>query len=165
MKRFFKILLVALLFIFILLQLMPRPVKNNDANVGANNILLTNMPPLEVQQILKNSCNDCHSNFTNYPWYSKIQPVAWWLGDHIKDGKRELNFSEFGSYSLRKQYRKLEEITKQVNEGEMPLTSYTNIHRNAILSTAEKKLLTSWANSEYDKMTKAYPADSLKRKR
>ena len=94
--------------------------------------------PDSVTQILKTSCYDCHSNNTVYPWYSKIQPVAWWLNDHIEEGKREINFSEFATYRIGRQYKKMDEIIKQVKEDEMPLSSYTLIHKNAILTQKSK---------------------------
>lgn len=81
--------------------------------------------PDHVQGILKTSCYDCHSNTTAYPWYNNIQPVKWWLADHVNSGKRHLNFDEFNSYSKEKKLKKLDEVAETVREGEMPLTSYT----------------------------------------
>lgn len=103
------------------------------------------MPP-EVQTILQTSCYDCHSNNTNYPWHSYIQPVRLLMESHIKKGKKDLNFSEFGNYSKRKQESKLKAMGKQIKSDEMPLSSYTLIHRNAILTTTEKEELINWIN-------------------
>ena len=121
--------------------------------------------PAQVRQILKTSCYDCHSNNTVYPWYAAIQPVSLLLADHIKDGKAELNFSEFGTYSLRRQYRKLEEIGEQVKEGEMPLTSYSIIHTNAKLSLDQQLVLSNWTVALRDSFRTGFPADSLERKK
>ena len=93
-----------------------------------------------------------------------VQPFAWWLNDHIVEGKRELNFSGFASYSMRRKYKKMEEVIDQVDEGEMPLSSYTVIHRDAILSKEQKLALTTWATAIRDSMKATFPADSLKRK-
>lgn len=120
--------------------------------------------PADVAAILKTSCNDCHSNNTIYPWYSKIQPVAWWLQHHVNEGKHELNFNEFASYSIRRQYRKLEEVIEQVKENEMPLGSYTLIHKDAKLTDQQKATLTNWAQSIRDSIKAKYPADSLVKK-
>lgn len=164
MKRFFKILLLLLLIVFAVLQFVPRPEKNDNPMVTSNHFSLTNSPPQEIQNILKRSCYDCHSNATAYPWYAQIQPVAWWLGDHIEHGKKELNFSEFGTFSARRKYRKLEEMYGEVKEGKMPLPSYTRIHREAILNDTEKEMFLSWIDAESKKMEALYPADSLKKK-
>ena len=165
MKRFFKILFYSILVILLLFQLYPKPVKNISATINANDITLAHNIPADVQQVLKTSCYDCHSNNTVYPWYSKIQPAALWLGNHIADGKDELNFSEFGGYSIRRKYRKLEEINKQVKEGEMPLSSYTIIHRYAKLDENKKLLVANWVTSLRDSIKANYPADSLARKK
>jgi len=133
--------------------------------MSANDIAYSHNVPDSVEQILKTSCYDCHSNHTFYPWYAKIQPVSLWLADHIKEGKAELNFSEFGSYSLRRQFHKLEEINEQVKNNEMPLTSYTIIHRDAKLTPEQKLLIANWAVALQDSFKTNYPADSLKRKR
>ena len=101
--------------------------------------------PAEVDAILKSSCYDCHSNNTHYPWYANIQPVAWWLADHVNEGKREINFNEFLTYKPKKAHHKMEEVAEMVNEGEMPLQSYTIVHRDASLSDAQRKLVADWA--------------------
>lgn len=164
MKRFFKLLLLLLLIVFALLQLIPRPKKNIDSSITKNDFTFTNTPPPAIQNILKRSCYDCHSNSTEYPWYAHVQPVAWWLGDHIEHGKKELNFSEFGTYNPRRKYKKLEEMYGEVKEDLMPLPSYTRIHRDAILNDDEKQMLLNWIDAESKKMEAVYPADSLKRK-
>ena len=101
--------------------------------------------PDNVYHVLQTSCYDCHSNNTKYPWYNNVQPVAWWLNDHVEEGKRELNFSEFGSFSTKRKLKKLKEIVSEVEENEMPLNSYTLIHKDAALSPADKQLLIEWA--------------------
>jgi hypothetical protein len=121
--------------------------------------------PADVHSILKTSCNDCHSNNTVYPWYAEVQPVTWWLNGHIVDGKKHLNLSEFATYSLRKQYHKLEEIDEMVKKGEMPLDSYLWIHKNADLSDGQKLTIANWVTSVMDTMKAHYPIDSLVRKK
>jgi hypothetical protein len=158
MKMIKKLGLV-LLVAFLLLQAF-RPTKN-DSNNKVNDISTIYPVSDSVQQIFTKACNDCHSNNTNYPWYANIQPVAWWLNDHVKDGKRHFNLNEFASYRIAKQYKKLEECMEEVKDGEMPLESYTIIHKNAILSPREKELLYDWANAVRDSIKSKYPADSL----
>jgi len=150
---------VLLLVILLVMQAF-RPEKNLSANID-NDISQSYPVPDEVKTILAKACNDCHSNKTEYPWYANIQPVTWWLNDHIIDGKRHMNFNEFNKYRIAKQYKKLEECIEEVKDGAMPLPSYTIIHKNAILSDAEKLTLSNWCSSIRDSIKAKYPADSL----
>jgi hypothetical protein len=165
-KKVMKKILVVLLIAFVAIQFF-RPAKNTATGpeAYANDITKVHAVPADVQAVLQKACNDCHSNHTNYPWYSQVQPVAWWLADHIKEGKGELNFSEFAGYSLRRQYRKLEEVAEEVKEGKMPLDSYTWIHKAAKLTETEKQALYNWVNALRDSMRTVYPIDSLERKK
>jgi hypothetical protein len=158
MKR--KILL-ALGAILILIQFI-RPAKN-DSDEQLYHISKKYDVPADVSAILEGACNDCHSNKTTYPWYSKIQPVAWWLASHVNDGKRHLNFSEFTNRKIAYQNHKLEETIEMVKEKEMPMPSYTwfGLHPEAKLTDAQRKTLTDWAQMQMDSIKAHYPADSL----
>jgi len=165
LKKILKPLGIFLLAVLVIIQFFhPRKNVSPGPVVNPNDISKVYYVPGDVEKVLKSSCYDCHSNNTKYPWYSKIQPVAWWLNDHIQEGKKEINFSEFASYGIRRQYKKMEEIIEEVKEDEMPLFSYTLIHRYAILTKDQKSSLTSWATAIRDTMKAKYPADSLKRK-
>jgi hypothetical protein len=109
--------------------------------------------PGDVQAILQTSCYDCHSNTTRYPWYSTLQPGAWWMASHIKEGKEELNFSDFNNYSRRRQQSKLRAIAGSVKEGTMPLRSYTLLHGKAKLSEHDKLSLLNWAIKTKDSLS------------
>src|SRR5690606_2903635 len=112
------------LIIFLLMQLY-QPVRNTfSGQVLTTDITKVYDVPKDVQTILATSCYDCHSNNTVYPRYSYIQHARMFLDRHISEGKEELNFNEFGSYSKRKQESKLKAIVSQVKSGEMPLKSY-----------------------------------------
>ncbi|MFA6084865.1 heme-binding domain-containing protein [Mucilaginibacter sp.] len=150
MKRALKITLVVIGILFLAVQLIPRD-HNDGRSVQPNNLTKVFPVPASVGAILKKSCYDCHSNRTNYPWYAQIQPFRYMLDDHIRGGKAELNFDEFGSYTPRKQRSKLRAIGESLDEGSMPLSSYTLIHRNAILSKEDKQLLVNWVKSTSDR--------------
>ncbi|HXB44601.1 MAG TPA: heme-binding domain-containing protein [Puia sp.] len=141
-----KKILITLLALLIMIQFF-RPKKNNLIAASPNDILLHFAVPSTVQDVLKKSCYDCHSNNTVYPWYNKIQPVAWWLQNHINGGKHQLNFNEFASYPPKKQYHKLKDIVDTQNDGSMPLDSYLWIHKDAILNKEQKANLVKWADS------------------
>ena len=134
----FKILLVFTIIVLVGIQFIPTKLNESKVILKTDFVKIYSAPE-NVQNILKNSCLDCHSNKTNYPWYNKIQPISWFLEHHIFEGKSELNFSEFGSYSVRKQKSKLRAIINQLKDGEMPLSSYTLIHRNAKITENNKK--------------------------
>ena len=151
--RILKKILLVLLIGFIAIQFI-QPVRNKSVQVLPTDISKTVSVPENVKQILRTSCYDCHSNNTNYPWYNYMQPTAWILANHIKHGKKDLNFSEFGSYSIRKQQSKFKSIASQIKDGEMPLASYTLIHRNARLTTEQKKLIIDWAQNAKDSLDK-----------
>jgi hypothetical protein len=142
----FKKILYGLAALLILLQFV-RPNKNIHEGDQPNNIAKKYAVPADVDGILKKACYDCHSNNTTYPWYANIQPVGLWLNNHVNEGKGELNFDEFLSYSPKKAKHKLEELGDVVKEGEMPLGSYTIIHKNAVLTQEEKIALTNWAQA------------------
>ena len=137
-------ILIGLVIVLIVIQFI-QPEKNQSTD-HSKDIRTVYAIPAEVQAVLKQSCYDCHSNYTTYPWYSRIQPVAWWLQHHIDEGKEHLNFSEFASYTPKKQAHKLEETAELVENGEMPLNSYTWMHAGAKLSKEQAVLLTDWAN-------------------
>lgn len=164
MKRFLKTIIVAVVIILLLAQFLPRKNNNNGDALLPSSIETSHKVPADVAAILKTSCYDCHSNHTTYPWYSNIQPLSLWLSNHVDEGKDELNFSEFGNYSLRRQFHKLKEISEQVEENEMPLSSYTLIHGDASLNETQKKTLSSWVNNLRDSFMLVYPTDSLQRK-
>jgi hypothetical protein len=142
---------IALFAILVLIQFI-RPERNGNWEKSDNDISMAINVPSNVQQILETSCYDCHSNHTTYPWYTNIQPIGLWMQHHVDEGKEELNFSEFKTYKPKRQKHKLEEIAEQVNEHEMPLSSYTLIHKNAILTPEQNVALVSWAKQEFEKI-------------
>lgn len=129
-----------------------QPARNENGQVLPTDISKTFSIPGNVQSLLQTACYDCHSNNTNYPWYANIQPMGWLLANHIKDGKAELNFNEFGSYSQRRQQSKLKSIASQIKDDEMPLASYTMLHKNAKLTKEEKALIIDWALNAKDSL-------------
>lgn len=162
--RIIKRILVSLIAIFAIIQLI-RPTKNISDGPSPNDISAKYRVPQDVQSLIHTSCYDCHSNGTRYPWYAEIQPVGWFLNDDVQEGKKELNFSEFSSYPVRRQYIKLQDIIEQVTEEKMPLPAYLLMHSDAKLSQEKKDRVIAWANAMQDTIRAKYPPDSLARKR
>lgn len=138
-----KILLV-IVAILVVIQFI-RPSRNLSTEVSANDIAKHYTVPDNVQTLLKTACYDCHSNNTRYPWYTNVQPVGWWMEDHVNGGKDHLNFSEFTSLDGIHQYKKLGGVVKEIKGGGMPLDSYLWIHKDAKLNDSDKNTLIAWA--------------------
>lgn len=157
-----KKILIGLGIVLIIIQFI-RPEKN-VSNDLTYDIATKYEVPSDVNHLLQVSCNDCHSNKTEYPWYSNVQPVAWWLDHHVQDGKKHLNFSEFTTLPLFVQNHKFEEVVEMVDEHEMPLPSYTylGLHSEAKLTDEQRSKITNWAKAQMNYLKETYPADSLK---
>lgn len=162
MKKVLKTLGWLLLIALVIIQFF-HPKKNVHPGDQPNALAKLHAVPDDVKTILNKACNDCHTNNTEYPWYSKIQPVDWWLNNHVVEGKQHLNLDELAARPAWLRYHKMEEIIEQVKEGEMPLNSYTWIHKDATLTAHEKTRLTNWAQNIMDEMKQKLPADSLTR--
>lgn len=135
-----KKIIYAFIALFVLLQFFQIDKTNPETEENNDFIKMYN-PPTEIANHIQAACYDCHSNKTSYPWYSNLQPVGWFLKNHIDEGRRELNFSEFGSYSAKKQAHKLEECEELIGDNEMPLKSYTITHKEAVLTDVQKKMV------------------------
>jgi hypothetical protein len=123
------------------------PEKNEGDITSVDTFLAETNPPENVRKILSESCFDCHSNSTKYPWYDNITPVNYWLNDHVKDGKKHLNFSDWSTYSLKKKEHKMDELYEEVEKGEMPLNSYTWTHSEANLTQEQISEMVAWGKS------------------
>ncbi|MFK7812341.1 MAG: heme-binding domain-containing protein [Maribacter sp.] len=141
--KIIKKVAIALLLVFVAMQFY-RPQKNQAQGNHTQEFVTETNPPQDVKVILQQACYDCHSNNTEYPWYNNIAPVSYWLADHVKDGKKHLNFSDWKSYTLKKKDHKLEEVIQMVEEGEMPLKEYTWTHKEAKLTTEQRTDILNW---------------------
>lgn len=135
----------------IVIQFFPIILNESDY-VPQSDFMVENQVPATIKNRLQVSCYDCHSNNTDYPWYSKIQPAAWYLEDHIQEGKDELNFNEWAEYSDRRKNSKLRSIISQIEEDKMPLDSYTLIHKDAILSDEDKRVIIDYMTALKDSL-------------
>jgi hypothetical protein len=140
-----------LLLGFVGLQFFPTTLNQSDTIPKTDFMMETDVPK-QVESLIKTSCYDCHSNNTQYPWYNKVQPVAWFMEDHVEHGKEELNFNEWDDYSDRRKNSKLKSIISQIEDDEMPLDSYTLIHKEAKLSKDEKKIVLDWVSNLKDSL-------------
>jgi len=147
LKRALQIIAIFIFIGFAAIQFI-RPDFTNPPIIQSETLEAATQIPENVQKILTRSCTDCHSNQTVYPWYSRIQPSARFLEDHIGEGRREMNFSVWNTYETTKKLRRLDEICEQIQAKEMPLPSYLWIHRDAELSAEEIKIVCDWTVTE-----------------
>ncbi|MGJ1284990.1 heme-binding domain-containing protein [Sphingobacterium spiritivorum] len=129
--------------IFVVLQFIPATPKNTRED-NSFNFTTHFLPPENITSLLKTFCFDCHSNYTEYPWYTSIQPIEYMMSAHITEGKERLNFDEFITYRKRKKLTKFNSIIQVLEDGSMPLTSYSLIHGS--LSKDERNKLISYFN-------------------
>jgi hypothetical protein len=158
-KAILKWAVVALVVLFAGLQ-FARPTMSNPPVDESRTLESHARVPAEVAAVLGRSCNDCHSSRTRWPWYSQVVPVSWFLARHVEEGRRQLTFSDWGSYTPRRASRKLDEICEQVEAGEMPLKSYLLLHPSAKLSDADRKLLCEWTEAERARLAAEQSGDA-----
>ncbi len=142
----FKKIVIMLMVILVFIQIF-RIDKTNPPVKPESDFINVKHPPAGITNILKTSCYDCHSNETVYPWYTNIAPVSWWLKNHINEGRHHLNFSDWANYNSKKSDHKLEECVEMLQKSEMPLSSYTFIHRDASLNEDQRHALIIWFES------------------
>lgn len=149
--KILKKIIAILLIVLVGIQFIPTTL-NQSNGISETDFTKTFNVPENIQNLLEKSCYDCHSNNTNYPWYHKIQPMRFIMDKHIKNGRKELNFSEFGVYSKRKQKSKLKSVASQIRDDEMPILSYILTHKGAKLLEDEKTLIIDWINKTKDSL-------------
>ena len=101
--------------------------------------------PPAVAGLLRAACYDCHSHETRWPWYSRVAPVSWFVAGHVKEGRRELDFSDWPVTDLGAQDELLHGIAKEVGKGGMPLPGYGWLHPAARLDRAQRQAIVDWA--------------------
>jgi hypothetical protein len=146
MKKKYSIVWMALLLAFVLIQFIPNDMPGNKPVKGLDIFEITDIPE-EVGVHLKNACYDCHSQYVNYPWYAYLAPTSWLLAKDIREGRNELDFSAWGSLTLRDQLKLLDEISEEVSEETMPLPIYKVMHADARLTREQREAIIRWAES------------------
>ncbi|MBN1446599.1 MAG: heme-binding domain-containing protein [Bacteroidetes bacterium] len=136
-----KTMLLVLLAIVLGIQLF-RSERSNPPVMGDLRA------PAAVKEVLRESCYDCHSNETIWPWYSAVNPVGWLVAADVIEGREHLNFSDWENFEAQKRWHMKQEILEVVESGEMPLSVYLLMHGNARLSTEDRAVLTQWVQSE-----------------
>ncbi|MGB0839513.1 MAG: heme-binding domain-containing protein [Chitinophagales bacterium] len=142
-----KRILLALLVFLVVAQFFPIDKSNPPINSSAD-YLQTSQVPAAMATLIKSACYDCHSNETQYPWYTNVAPISWWVKDHINHGREHLNFSTWSDYSTKKQAHKMEECWEEVEATKMPMLPYIIAHSEARMSEEERASLVAWFKQE-----------------
>jgi hypothetical protein len=152
MRKVLKIVAILLVVLVVGIQAI-RPARTNPPVDESQTINAKTQITPEVASIFDRSCRDCHSNKTVWPWYTNVAPVSWWLSNHVSDGRRSMNMSEWSKLPNDRQERKLRQICDEVQDGNMPLSSYTPMHPAAKLSDQDKKTLCDWTEKERQRLS------------
>ena len=128
------LLLVALVAVgaFVLIQFVPYGHDHSNPPVTAEPAW--DSPRTEA--LAHDACFACHSNETEWPWYTNVAPFSWLVQHDVDEGRATLNFSEWNRFQF-----ELQDISDVVREGAMPPTQYTLIHGDARLTDAERRQL------------------------
>ena len=143
LKKILKPVLIIALVLLVLIQFFQIDKTNPPVTIGQDFLEATNPPPA-INSLIKKACYDCHSNTSKYPWYTNIQPVAWWVEGHIRNGRKELNFSTWTTYERKRQAHKLDECVEVLEEKEMPMLSYMVAHPEAWINAEQREQLANW---------------------
>jgi hypothetical protein len=146
MKKWLKLSLITLAALVVAAQAV-RPARTNPPVDPQKEITAHMQVDPAVMSTLSRACNDCHSNRTEWPWYSNVAPVSWLVAHDVNDGREELNFSEWGASKEKEPGKLLGKICSEVTEGEMPMATYTLIHPQAKLTREEVQNVCRWTNS------------------
>lgn len=159
MKKLIKWVAIGLVVVLALIQ-FANPARTNPPVVPGQDLFATNPPPAKLVSLLRASCYDCHSHETYWPWYSRVAPASWFVADHVKDGRKHLNFSEWPHDNPKRARSRWQNIRDEIESGGMPLRSYTLVHADARLSAADKAALIEWAEAEAKRLSTLLEAEA-----
>lgn len=145
--RVLKWIVIGLIVVFLGIQFI-RPARTNPAVDESQTIFARTQMTPQAKEIFDRSCRDCHSNQTEWPWYTNVAPISWFIVDHVNTGRKNMNLSEWGKLDSGRQDRKLRQICDEVSDGAMPLSTYTPLHPGSKLSPADVKTLCDWTAAE-----------------
>ncbi len=124
------------------------PVTSREQDISSQSTI-----PHTVRDVLVRGCMDCHSNKTDWPWFSYVAPFSWIVSDGVHEGRSHLNFSEWTNRTPQEQRDLLQRITDVVRYDKMPPTPYQWTHAGARLSTSDRFTLYFWARNELSRLS------------
>lgn len=142
---------ITLAIAFLAIQVF-RPSRTNPEEIPGRALQSHVIWQPQIEGVWERACSDCHSNRTDWPWYSNIAPASWFVTQHVNHARDHLNVSEWQGYDPVEQIAHLNKMCDYVRIGKMPLASYTWIHRSALLSPEEKESLCTWTRQAVERM-------------
>lgn len=142
-RKIIRLALITALVALLIIQFFQIDKTNPPIDAAQDFIGATN-PPAPIANILQTACYDCHSHTTEYPWYTNVQPLAWWIKGHIDNGNKQLNYSIWTTYTAKKKAHKIEEMIEVVEGKEMPMLSYMVAHNDAWIDATQRRELVDW---------------------
>lgn len=142
---FFGIIVVLFVVIQFIPITMPKAEKENP-----NDLLANVKMPEHVASMFRESCYDCHSNETKFPWYAHIAPSSWLLSRDIREARQRVNFSNWEKLSKIQQIAMLSNVAIEVKNGDMPFWAYPIMHPKARMSKVDRKEMIDWVRKYQD---------------
>jgi hypothetical protein len=145
LKKNLKWIIVAAVAAFAALQLTNPPHTNPPVK---NDFLTLMNPSPKIAAMFRSACYDCHSDETHWPWYSSVAPMSWQIAQDVNEGRAQLNLSEWPSDNPQRAWKKMENMSEEIDQKDMPLNKYTLIHKDARLTDDQRNELTQWLDGE-----------------
>lgn len=144
MSKQLKTILLVLAGILVIIQFFPSKLPDNNPAPGYD-FFVAHKVPGEIEEIIRSSCFDCHSQEVKYPWYSYVAPTSWLVSRDVRIGRGNLDFSNWEKMSKKDQIVLAEEIGEEVIMGSMPMPIYGLMHREARLDTTQRQKIADWS--------------------
>ena len=151
MNKIFRFVWITLAVILVLMQFIPSELPEVISD-NPNDLIKTELITGDIADILVSACYDCHSNQTEYPWYSYVAPVRWLIVRDVNEGRDELNLSDWAGKKTREKIKILSEIAESVEDGEMPFKPYKITHSEARLTADQINMISEWSSSLSEKI-------------
>ena len=132
MKKIVMIVGVVGLLLFGLIQLIPFGHDHTNPAIMSEPA----WSGLEARTLVKEHCFQCHSNETEWPWYSNIAPASWLIQMDVNEGRSQFNFSDWNNNP-----GELDEMIEEIQDGGMPPVQYWMFHPNSRLNDQQKQEL------------------------
>lgn len=145
MKRILKWVVLGLVIAFAAVQ-VAQPSRTNPP--VKTDFLKTASAPPDVAAMFRSACYDCHSDETRWPWYSYVAPMSWQIAQDVNHGRQHVNLSEWPADKPDLARKKIEDMSDEIDDGDMPLSKYTLIHKDARLTSQQRDRLTQWLNAQ-----------------
>ena len=125
---------------------LARPARTNPPTDPARTMMAIAHVTPEATAVLKRACRDCHSNDTQWPWYSNVAPISWFVIDHVNHGRRHFNYSDWAQLDQDQVTRVLKNTCAMTRKGEMPIASYLWLHPEARVTDRDIVALCDWTD-------------------